>query len=79
MSSREAGLSWFNLVPRRKTQDFKELQLGVDQSGVRRMVMHDQLGQKTVIQLNVQKNQPIKGETFYFKIPPGVDVIGKAS
>jgi outer membrane lipoprotein carrier protein len=72
------GLDWFQLTPRRKSKDFKSIQLGLDKRGMRQMVMHDQLGQKTVIKLNTQSNVPIPGKTFYFKPPAGVDVIGKA-
>ena len=72
------GLNWFDLTPRRKSKDFKLIQLGFNKSGIRQMVMHDQLGQKTVIQLNVKSNVPIKGATFHFQPPAGVDVIGKA-
>jgi len=72
------GLDWFQLTPRRKSKDFKSIQLGLDKKGMRQMVMHDQLGQKTVIKLNTQSNVPIPGKTFYFKPPAGVDVIGKA-
>jgi len=73
------GLNWFDLTPRKKSKDFKLIQLGLNKSGIRQMVMHDQLGQKTVIQLNVKKNVPIKSNTFHFQPPAGVDVIGKAS
>lgn len=76
---KSGGLDWFDLTPRRKSKDFKMIQLGLNKSGIRQMVMYDQLGQKTVIQLNVKSNVPIKGDTFYFKPPAGVDVIGKPS
>ncbi len=72
------GLDWFQLIPRKKSKDFKSIQLGLDKKGMRQMIMLDQLGQKTVIKLNTQSNVPIPGKTFYFKPPSGVDVIGKA-
>ena len=72
------GLDWFQLIPRKKSKDFKSIQLGLDKKGMRQMIMQDQLGQKTVIKLNTQSNVPIPGKTFYFKPPAGVDVIGKA-
>ena len=50
----------------------------MNQEGLSQMIMHDQLGQKTVLKLNAQMNVPISGNTFFFKIPAGVDVIGKA-
>ena len=78
MPSKAAGLDWFKLTPRRPSKDFKFIEVGMDQKTMRQMNMYDQLGQKTVIQLNARTNVPIKGDTFYFKIPAGVDVVGKA-
>lgn len=75
-----AGYDWFKLTPRKKSKDFKFIEIGLDKNGgLRQMIMHDQLGQKTVVQLNARTNVPIKGSTFYFQIPKGVDVIGKAT
>jgi len=74
-----AGLDWFRLTPRKASKDFKFIEIGIDQSTLRQMVMYDQLGQKTIIKLNAKTNVPIKGNTFYFQIPKGVDVIGKAT
>lgn len=78
-NTKTGGLDWFDLTPRKKSKDFKLIQLGLNESGIRQMVMHDQLGQKTVIQLNVKSNVPIKGDIFHFKPPAGVDIIGKES
>ncbi|MEE9326231.1 MAG: outer membrane lipoprotein chaperone LolA [Cocleimonas sp.] len=79
ISHNAAGLDWFKLTPRKQSKDFRFIEIGLDKQGMRQMIMHDQLGQKTVIQLNAKTNVPIKGSTFFFKIPQGVDVIGKAS
>ncbi len=79
LNSRAGGLNWFKLTPRKKSKDFRDVQIGLNKSGIRQMIMFDQLGQKTVIQLNVKNNIPIKGNTFFFKPPAGVDVIGKPS
>lgn len=78
ISHKAAGLDWFKLTPHRKSKDFKFFEIGLDKNGLRQMIMHDQLGQKTVLQLNARMNVPISGSTFFFKIPAGVDVIGKA-
>ena len=78
ISHRAAGLDWFKLTPHRKSKDFKFFEIGMGKNGLRQMIMHDQLGQKTVLQLNARMNVPISGSTFFFKIPAGVDVIGKA-
>ncbi len=79
MNNKAGGLNWFQLTPRHKSKDFSTVQIGLNSSGIRQMIMFDQLGQKTVIQLNVKSNVPISGNTFFFKPPAGVDVIGKAS
>jgi outer membrane lipoprotein carrier protein len=74
-----AGLDWFQLTPRKKSKDFRNIQMGLDKKGnMRQMIMLDQLGQKTVIKFNTQSNVPISGKQFYFQPPAGVDVIGKA-
>lgn len=78
LTTRDAGLDWFKLTPHRTSKDFKSFEIGMDANGMRQMVMHDQLGQKTVLKLNAKTNVPISGSTFFFKIPTGVDVIGKA-
>ena len=75
----KGGLDWFQLTPKQASRDFKNIEMGLDAQGnLKRMVMHDQLGQRTDITLNAQSNIPISGGTFYFQAPKGVDVIGKA-
>ena len=78
LTQKTAGLDWFKLTPHRKSKDFKSFEMGLDQNGLRQMIMYDQLGQKTVLKINAKTNVPINGSTFFFKIPAGVDVIGKA-
>ena len=73
------GQDWFQLTPKQASRDFKNIEMGLDAQGnLKRLVMHDQLGQRTDITLNTQSNIPISGGTFYFQAPKGVDVIGKA-
>ena len=73
------GFNWFRLTPRKKTNDFNLLEIGLDKSGsIRQMNMFDKLGQKTIIRLNTKSNVPISGKIFTFTPPAGVDVIGKA-
>lgn len=79
LKTRAGGLNWFKLTPHRPSKDFKYFEVGMGNNGLQQMIMHDQLGQKTVLKLNAKINVPISGNTFYFKIPAGVDVIGKAS
>ena len=80
MDEKTGGLDWFNLKPHRNSRDFKNIQLGLDPKGsLRKMVMFDKLGQKTVINLNVRSNAPVSSKQFYFKPPADVDVIGTPS
>ncbi|PID46786.1 MAG: outer membrane lipoprotein carrier protein LolA [Proteobacteria bacterium] len=75
----KGGQDWFKLVPKAANRDFKFIEMGLDARGqLKRMVMHDQLGQRTELNLNMQHNVPISGGTFYFQIPKGTDVIGRA-
>ncbi len=80
MAEKTGGLDWFDLKPHRNSRDFKNIQLGLDPKGdLRKMVMFDKLGQKTVINLNVRNNAPVSSKQFYFKPPADVDVIGTPS
>ena len=75
----KGGQDWFQLVPKSANRDFKSIEMGLDAKGnLKRMVMRDQLGQKTDLTLNLQNNVPISGGTFYFQAPKGTDVIGRA-
>lgn len=78
MKTKSGGLDWFQLIPRKKSKDFRLIEIGLDKNGMRQMNMHDQLGQKTIVRLNTKQNVPINGSLFTFTIPKGVDVIGKA-
>jgi len=75
-NNKEASLDWFKLTPHKNSKDFKSFEVGFDKNTLRQMVMHDQLGQKTILKLDTRLNQPIQGNTFYFEIPEGADVIG---
>ncbi|MCL4168939.1 UNVERIFIED_CONTAM: hypothetical protein GTU68_063267, partial [Idotea baltica] len=73
----KGGQDWFQLVPKSANRDFKSIEMGLDAKGnLRRMIMRDQLGQRTDWTLNMQNNVPINGGTFYFQAPKGTDVIG---
>lgn len=75
----KGGQDWFQLVPKSANRDFKSIEMGLDAKGnLKRMVMRDQLGQRTDLSLNMQNNVPISGGTFFFVAPQGTDVIGQA-
>jgi len=76
-NNNESNLDWFKLTPHKNSKDFKSFEVGIDEEGLRQMVMHDQLGQKTILKLDTKINIPVTGDTFFFEIPEGADVIGK--
>lgn len=75
----EDGLEWSLLTPRRPDSDFRDLRLGFQGTELRRMTLHDRLGQTTELELlNIVRNPRIDDHLFSFKPPPGVDVVGRA-
>jgi len=70
------GLEWVQLAPRVQDIEFNRIRLGLDDSGIRRMILHDQFEQTTVIRLdNVRTNIEIDPARFEFEPPEGTDVI----
>ncbi|MSQ92164.1 MAG: outer membrane lipoprotein chaperone LolA [Gammaproteobacteria bacterium] len=75
----EDGLEWSLLTPRRLDSDFRDLRLGFEGMELRRMTLHDRLGQTTELELlNIVRNPNIDEHLFSFKPPPDVDVVGRA-
>ena len=74
------GLEWSLLVPRRPDSDFRDLRLGFAGKELRRMTLHDRLGQTTELELHdIRRNPRVDESQFTFKPPPGVDVVGRAA
>ncbi len=70
------GLEWVQLAPRVQDIEFNRIRLGLDNGGIRRMILHDQFGQTTVIRLeDVRTNVEIDPARFQFEPPAGTDVI----
>jgi outer membrane lipoprotein carrier protein len=70
------GLEWVELIPKVQDMEFNRIELGLDEHGVVRMVLHDQFGQMTVIRLHdVRTNVEIERTRFQFDPPRGVDVL----
>lgn len=70
------GLSWFGLVDRAGQSDFSQLQVGMDDQGIKAMVFTDKLGNRTTVQFSDRKvNQPVDQKLFAFTPPKGVDVV----
>ncbi len=73
---RREGLEWVKLRPKVQDTEFNRVILGLDKEGVKRMILHDQFGQTTVIRLlNVRTNAELSPDTFKFDPPIGTDVL----
>ena len=73
---RRDGLEWVKLRPKVQDTEFSRVILGLDEEGVKRMILHDQFGQTTVIRLlNVRTNPELSPDTFKFDPPIGTDVL----
>jgi len=71
------GLNWVEISPRARDTEFDRIRIGLDERGIRQMVLFDRFGQKTVIRFDrVRTNIAIPPAEFRFDPPPGVDVIG---
>lgn len=70
------GLSWFGLVDRSGKSDFSQLQVGLDDKGIKAMVFTDKLGNRTTVQFSArQVNESVDQSLFRFTPPAGVDVV----
>ena len=70
-------LVWLTLRPIVDDTDFNRVMFGLDDAGLKRLVLNDQFGQRTMIKFeNLIFNDKIPPSTFRFEVPPGVDVIG---
>lgn len=72
------GLSWLSLAPKSGNEaGFRSARLGFSKSGLAKMQVVDQLGQRTEISFSGWKRNPgFAPGTFKFKPAKGVDVIG---
>jgi outer membrane lipoprotein carrier protein len=74
-----AGLQWFQLVPKHADTDFQLVRIGFDKKGeLRSMFLADKLNQVTQLTFsNSKRNLSLAPDLFSFVPPPGVDVIGR--
>lgn len=73
------GLQWLTLTPKGDagSAGFRTAKLGFGPSGLAKMQVVDQLGQRTEISFGAWKrNAALAPATFRFSVPKGVDVIG---
>jgi outer membrane lipoprotein carrier protein len=77
----QAGLRWFQLVPKRPDTDFQLVRIGFDKDGeLASMFLADKLNQITQLTFtHPVKNPKLAPDLFSFTPPPGVDVIGRDS
>ena len=75
------GLEWLELTPRKPEEaPFDRARLGFGAAGLVRMEMFDGLGQRTVMGFSAWKRNPaFAPDTFTFKAPEGVDVVGEVA
>jgi outer membrane lipoprotein carrier protein len=77
----DAGLHWYQLVPKRPDTDFQLVRIGFDRDGeLAHMFLADKLNQITQLTFtHPVKNPKFIADLFTFTPPPGVDVIGRES
>jgi outer membrane lipoprotein carrier protein len=68
----------FKLTPKAKKDLFQFVELIFDQSQLTQMILHDNLGQITVIKFtNTKTNQALSPSLFRFRAPSNIEVIGE--
>ena len=73
----DAGMHRIELLNRKLESDFDRVMLGLDESGLRYLQLHDQFEQTTLITFtDLQSNPGIEPAVFEFTPPEGVDVFG---
>lgn len=71
------GMNWLTLAPRSDDAGFRSARLGFAQGSLGKMVIVDNLGQRTEIRFTGWKRNPAFGRgTFSYTPAKGVDVIG---
>lgn len=74
---RAGGLDWVQVTPRANDADFRDAKLGFAGRDLKRMELHDKLGQTaTLIFGKTTRNGPVDAAELHFTPPPGADVIG---
>lgn len=74
---RADGLDWVQVTPRANDADFRDARLGFAAGALKRMVLHDKLGETaTLIFGKTVRNGVVNAGELRFIPPPGVDVIG---
>lgn len=71
------GLSWVRVVPVKPDADFREALFGFARGELRRLELHDKLGQTALLSFDsAERNVRVDPALLRFTPPPGADVIG---
>lgn len=74
----DGGLEWLEAVPRNRDTSFERIRMGFRGDTLVRMVLFDQFGQRTTLELSrFVRNPAIAPSRFTFTPPQGADVIGE--
>lgn len=72
------GWLWFQLTPKKQSNNFESVSLAFANSELKAMEMRDNFGQTTRLEfIKVKKNPSLPKNQFKFIPPKGVDVIGQ--
>lgn len=72
------GMQLLELKSRDAESEFERILMGLDQNGIRMMIMEDAFGQRTEIRFqNVIRNTGLDANLFSFTPPEGTDVVGE--
>jgi len=70
------NLSWVKLTPKEHSDEVKSVMLGIEDNGLNRIHVNNQLDQTLVFEFSALKRNPDLDEsTFHFSPPKGVDVV----
>ncbi|HLX00487.1 MAG TPA: outer membrane lipoprotein chaperone LolA [Trinickia sp.] len=70
------GIDWLELTPKAKDTQFQRVGIGFRDGNLEAMELHDVFGNVTLLTFsNIQKNPPLKADTFKFVVPKGADVL----
>lgn len=75
---RSDGLQWVKVLPKDAASDFREARFGFQGRELARLVILDKLGQHSTLRFSkVRRNAGVDAALTSFKLPPGVDLIGR--
>jgi len=77
-SDSDSNVEWVQAIPKAEDGGFEKIFLGFENDELRFMEMIDSFNHLTYIAFsNVERNPDLALETFLFKMPEGVDVVGE--